>query len=115
MPESSGDAGEVGWGAVVGQLLLLPPLQEPGGEVSSVEVSRCCRRVAPLRSDSGGDGTVSGNGWLLLGCSRTAGGGNCAEEQSGVEADRGQGRKGAVNGGPGGRGGDPELDEGEVE
>jgi hypothetical protein len=39
MPDNSGEAGEVGCVVAVGQPLL-PPLDDAGGDVSSVEVSR---------------------------------------------------------------------------
>ncbi len=87
MPESSGEAGEEGWRAArCHPLLLLPPLEEPGGEVSRVDVSGRSRRP----SNDGGDGTVNGSGWP------TAAEGNCAAEQSGVEAERGTQERNAV-------------------
>ncbi len=85
MPESSGEAGDVGCRAV-GQPLL-PPLDDAGGEVSSVEVSGCRWYCTPR--GCGGDGTVSGSNGAdvegrIAGCC-----GKRTEEQTGVEADSG--------------------------
>jgi hypothetical protein len=56
--ESSGEAGDVGWGPV-GQPLL-PPLDDAGGDVSKVEVNRWEAPSPRLCNKGGGDGTVNG-------------------------------------------------------